>query len=213
MSALKTGVDQVSGIAQAAFENKDMDFDKFLLEYRGQKTSGDKAGIPTHYLELMIYLHQKPSDQYTGLEAYVNDKIQAREPDFFPLMQGDDEEEAYLEEASKLGFEGDTPAVKKGEADEQGAGLHESLALPDWGFDGELGAGGSSEEIAQMKTAIDRLLHQLAQMEEQMEERADHDAEQEAKIDRIELSVRASFESQKKVEESQQAILQALQKR
>ena len=108
MSALKAGVDQVPGISQAAFENKDMDFDKILLEYRGQKTSGDKVGMPTHYLELMIYLHQKPSDQYTSLEAYmyVNNTIQAREPEFFLSMQGDVEEEAYLEEAAKLGFGG-----------------------------------------------------------------------------------------------------------
>ena len=76
MSALKAGVDQVSGISQAAFENKDMDFDKFLLEYRGQKTSGDKGGMPTHYLELMIYLHQKPSDHQSDLNSphMVNSK-------------------------------------------------------------------------------------------------------------------------------------------
>ena len=46
-----------------------------------------------------------------------------------------------------------------------------------------------------------------------MGERADHDFDQEAIIDRVELSVRASFESQKKVEESQTIILQAIQKR
>jgi hypothetical protein len=73
----------------------------------------------------------------------------------------------------------------------------ESLALPDWGPDRDqvLSFGGGSEEIVQVKTTIDRLAHQLEQLEEQMEERADHDAERDAKMDRIEQSVRASFET------------------
>jgi hypothetical protein len=61
MAQLKGSFDQVSGLSKSQFDNKNVHFDQFLLQHRGQRPTGDRAGVPMHYMELMVYLREKVS--------------------------------------------------------------------------------------------------------------------------------------------------------
>ena len=122
---------QVSGLSQASFENVGIDFKRFTKKYRGQRLEGRRVGVPTHYMELVTYLRQRPTDQFTGLERYVYDKFMANDPSFFPLVTSPQEEDDYLELVQKMIFGHDIEAGF-GPSPEAAADLtDEQAALPD----------------------------------------------------------------------------------
>ena len=77
LEADKRDTDFVSGLARSEFESVNLDFNEWRLKHHAVRS----------YLYFAIRLDTMDHGDYTGVESYISDSIQANDPCFFPVQR------------------------------------------------------------------------------------------------------------------------------
>lgn len=191
MKMLRQGYDQVSGVSEAKYENCGIDFKTFMKQFRGQERNGFRFGVPVNYMYMFIYLREKSADDYTGLEAYVEEKRKHGDATFFPLVAPDkivDENNDLSEEDV---FLSQVRAVNNGQLTASLTAAEGMSSQDRNSVDAPLAEDQATSQLTWRRQVASTLVN----LQEGIDTSMDQHAQTAAKMERVEAAVRSISES------------------